>query len=443
MKKIWNYLFGTTFRKGASLLTFLTLGSYVLGLVRDMIFSRTFGASRTLDVYNAAFIIPDLLLNIFVAGALTAAFVPVFTHLMAVEAKEEAEKVATTMLHVAPLAIIVLGIPIFFLMPKLSFLIAPGFSIEDRELLISMSRLMLLSPLIFAVSNTLGNMLVSYEKFLGYGLSPVFYNLGIIAGVPLAQKFGPMGLVYGVILGALLHLGVRFISVARSSFQLRYPIQIRNSHFMKIVKLMIPRMAGQPIEQIVFFIFTNMASTLFAGSIAMLSFARNFQSVPVSLFGISFSTAVFASLSRKAALNNRSGFLYHFWETAKALALTTGLSAIFFFFFGEFVIRFFLGGGRFSEEAVVQTGKLLSMFAFAIPAESFLHLLARSFYSLKDTWTPLLITLPGLLGIAFLAKFLLPTFSLNAMPISFFIVLTTEVIILSLLLFQKLRKLSP
>lgn len=201
-------------------------------------------------------------------------------------------------------------------------------------------------------------------------------------------------------------------------------------------------MAGQPIEQLIFSIFTNMASILGIGAVTMLSFARNFQSVPVSLFGISFSTAVFSSLSRKAAHQNREAFLYHFWETAKPLAITTGLSAIFLFFFGEFVIRLFLGGGRFTETQIIQTGKLLSLFAFAVPAESFMHLLARSFYALKDTWTPLMITLPGLIAITLLAKTLIPIFALNALPLSFFIVLTAEVILLFLILLRKLKKLS-
>ncbi|MEK7151654.1 MAG: lipid II flippase MurJ, partial [Patescibacteria group bacterium] len=120
LNKLKTYLFGSIFRRGATLLTVLTFGSYLLGLVRDILFARIFGASRILDVYNAAFIIPDLLLNIFVAGALTAAFVPVFTHLYARNEDAEAEKVATTMLVAAPLLLIILAIPVFIFMPRLA-----------------------------------------------------------------------------------------------------------------------------------------------------------------------------------------------------------------------------------------------------------------------------------------------------------------------------------
>lgn len=441
--KIKYYLWGSLFRKGATILTGLTLASYGMGLARDILFARVFGASRLLDVYNAAFIIPDLLLNIFVAGALTAAFVPVFTGLYARNEDAEAEKVATTMLVAAPVILLMLAAPIFIFMPRLADIVAPGFEIGDRDLLILMARVLLLSPIIFAVSNTLGNILISYERFWGYGLAPVFYNIGIIIGIPLAQIFGPLGLIEGVLIGAFMHLAVRWLDISKSRFLLRFNLKnFKNQNFLKILKLMIPRMAGQPIEQITFFIFTNLASTLAIGSIVVLGFARNFQSVPVSLFGIAFSTAVFASLSKKAALGDRIGFTHHLKETAKALGVMVGLSSIFFFFFGEWVVRLLLGGGRFREADIIRTGQLLTIFALAIPAESFMHLVARSFYALKDTWTPLLVTLPGLAAIGFLAKFLLPIFSLPALPISYAAILTLETVILFIILRGKLKKLS-
>lgn len=436
-----RYLFGSVFRKGATLLTALTLGSYLLGLVRDILLAKYFGASRTLDIYNASFILPDLMLNIFVAGALTAAFVPVFSHLMAAGENKKAEDVATTMLYSAPLIIIILSTPMFFLMPRLSAIVAPGIVGAERELLISMTRLLLLSPMIFALSNTLGNILISYDKFLGYGLSPLLYNLGIIAGIPLAGYFGPMGLAYGVLLGALFHLAVRVGAIAKSAFH-SGAIKFKDKNFLKILKLMLPRMAGQPIEQAVFFVFTHLASTISIGAITVLSFARNFQSVPVSLFGISFSTAIFASLSRKAATGDKDGFVYQLKEASWALALTTGLSAFFFMFFGTDVVRLLLGRGQFGEADVIRTGQLLFFFAFAIPAESFIHLIARAFYALKDTWTPILITLPGLGLIIFLAKKLVPLFSLNALPISYALILSAEVLILFLILRRRVRNIS-
>jgi putative peptidoglycan lipid II flippase len=439
--KLWNYLFGSLFRRGATILTVLTLGSYVLGLVRDMLFARFFGASRILDIYNAAFIVPDILLNVFIAGALTAAFVPVFTHLLAKDEDVEAHKVASTMMVAAPLAMAVIGVVAFIFMPTLARLVAPGFTSEELGTLIHMSRLLLLSPLLFALSNTFGNILVSYERFVGYGIAPILYNLGIISGVFLVPLFGPTGLILGTLSGAILHLAVRAFSVLKSPLTFQGPISFSNPHFRQILKLMLPRMAGQPIEQLTFFIFTNMASTLAAGSIAVLSFARNFESVPVSIFGISFATAVFSSLSRKAALGDRVGFMYHLRQTGVALAITSLCSMAFYVLFGHIVIRIFLGGGRFDATAIQQTGTLLAFFALAIPAESIIQLLVRAFYAIKDTWTPILISVPGLGLIALLAKLLMPRFGLNGLAVSFALASSLEAILLFVLLRRKLRNL--
>jgi len=437
--RIRDYLFGSVFRRGATLLTALTLASYVLGLVRDMVFARVLGAGRLLDVYNAAFIIPDVLLNVFVAGALAAAFVPVFTHLLAKDRGPDAERLAGTMLAGAPGAMAVIGIIAFAIMPWLSHIVAPGFSTDEIALLVKLSRLMLLSPILFALSNTLGSMLISLERFAGYGLSPVLYNLGIIGGAFLVAPFGPIGLVMGVLLGAILHLLSRLIALWRSGFRARGPIDFANPDFRQVLKLMIPRMAGQPVEQLTFFLFTALASSLAVGSIAILNFARNFQSVPVSIFGISFATAVFASLSRASALNDDAGFRRTLKEAAKPLAVVTILSALFYIIAGKFVIAIFLGGGRFGPEQVTATASLLAVFALSIPGEAFIHLLVRAFYALKDTWTPVLVSVPGLALIYFLAKAFIPVWGLSGLPAAYALSISLEAIVLVFLLRRRLR----
>jgi putative peptidoglycan lipid II flippase len=434
-----TYLFGSVFRRGASLLTALTIASYVLGLVRDMVFSRVLGAGRILDVYNAAFIIPDVLLNVFIAGALAAAFVPIFTQLLARGQRTDAQELAATMLWGAPIAMLGIGIIAYIGMPHFAGLVAPGFSGEDQSLLIELSRLMLLSPILFALSNTLGSMLISLERFTGYGLSPIFYNLGIIGGAFLVAPFGPKGLVLGTLIGAGLHLLTRVIAILRSGFRPQGPVAFANPHVREVLRLMIPRMAGQPVEQLTFFLFTNLASSLAAGSIAILSFARNFESVPVSVFGISFATAVFASLARFAALNDDAAFIRTLREAARPLAVVTVLSAALYILAGPFIIRLLLGGGRFGPEHIAATASLLAWFSLAIPAEAFIHLLVRAFYALKDTWTPVFISVPGLGLIWLIARALMPTMGLNGLGLSYAITTSLEALLLFALLRRKLR----
>lgn len=436
--RIRDYLFGSVFRRGATLLTVLTFASYALGLVRDMVFSRVLGAGRLLDVYNAAFIVPDVLLNVFVASALGAAFVPVFSHLLARGEDTEARSLAGTMLAAAPGAMAVIGIAAFVGMPWIARIVAPGFAPNDLSLLVRMSRLLLLSPILFALSNTLGSILVSLERFAGYGLSPVLYNVGIIAGALAVPVFGPLGLVAGTVAGAALHLSVRIIALWRAGWRPRGPVDFTNRDFRQVLRLMIPRMAGQPVEQLTFFLFTSLASSLAVGSIAVLNFARNFQSVPVALFGISFATAVFPLLSKKAAVGDRAGFVRDLRATALPLAAVTLAAAVFYVFAGKLVIGILLGGGRFDAEQIARTARLLAFFSLSIPAESFIHLLVRSFYALKDTWTPILVSVPGLALIWLLARALLPALGLDALGLSYALVACGEALLLFVLLRRRL-----
>ncbi|MEK7524471.1 MAG: lipid II flippase MurJ, partial [Patescibacteria group bacterium] len=242
-KRIKNLL-ANRLATGASILTITTFLSYLTGLLRDRIFSRTFGAGHELDLYNTSFIVPDLLLNILVSSALSAAFIPIFTDLSARGAREKANELANTVLHGAILVIFLAAVVAAIFMPWLSAKIAPGFSDGERQTLISLSRLMLISPLIIALSSGLGAMLVSFKKFLPYGLSPIFYNFGIIGGALTAPWLGVYGLVLGTLVGALLHLLPRLVSMRYTTYRYARQWRFKDAHFLKVIKLMIPKMIG-------------------------------------------------------------------------------------------------------------------------------------------------------------------------------------------------------
>lgn len=178
---------------GSVVLAVTTLISYALGIIRDRMFAQTFGASRVLDAYNAAFLLPDLLFNILIASGITAAFVPIFTELFYSNRTKSYEYTnsiiswATVLMFISALGLIIFS-------GSISGLVAPGFNPEDRLLVSKIIRILALSPILFGISNTLGAMLVAKRRFLLYGLSPVFYNLGIIGGTfLLAPSFGIMG----------------------------------------------------------------------------------------------------------------------------------------------------------------------------------------------------------------------------------------------------------
>lgn len=397
IKKLVSLYFNRkTFFRGSAVLAFTALLSNLLGLLRDRFLARHFGAGAALDAYNAAFIVPNLLLNIFVAGALTAAFVPIFSGLISKERRQEAAEFANSVLNSSILVVLIAGLAVFIFAPQLSHWVVPGFTSESKALFVNLMRLLLLSPLIFAVSNALGNILVSEERFFWYGISPSLYNVGIIGGVILlAGRFGIYGAIIGVIGGALLHLVSRLIGL--TNYYLRYRPQIKiNENFKKYIRLMLPRMAGQPIEQVMFLGFTVIASTIGTGAIVALNFANNFQTVPVVIIGITFALTAFPVLSKIAAGNNKKAFVDETIFTTKAILLTTAPIAAFMYFFSRPIIAILIGGGAFDETAITLTAATLAVFTPSIVTESINHLLARAFYALKNSATPTLIALGGL-----------------------------------------------
>lgn len=441
LQKIKSVLFRRErFSEGAAVLSILTFFSYVTGLLRDRIFAQTFGAGRELDLYNASFIIPDLLLTILVTSALSAAFIPIFTSLFAKGERDKAFELANSVLHSAFFAILLIGGIAAIFMPNLAGLIAPGFTETERETLISLSRLMLISPLIMAISSGLGAMLVSFKSFLAYGFSPILYNCGIIAGTFTIPWLGIYGLAAGTIFGALLHLLPRFFGISASPFRYKFfAIKWRDANFIQMIKLMLPKIIGHPVEQLTFLGFTRAATLLAAGSVAAVSFARNFQSVPVSLFGIAFSVAIFPILAECAGKGDRENYLKNFWKALKNILIFTIPSAIGLYLLSDLPIRIFLAGGKFSDENIMRTASVLAVFAFSIPTESLKHLLARSFYALKNTIIPVLISVLGLTISVSFAFYKSKTVGILAIPYGFFLGSFSEVVCMGFILYYKIR----
>ncbi len=304
------------------------------------------------------------------------------------------------------------------------------------------TRILAVSPILFGISNTLGAMLTAKRRFFFYGLSPILYNLGIIGGtLLLSPKLGPSGIAIGTVVGACLHMIIRYIDALRSSFSFKLNFSFRTYEFKKTIRLMIPKMFGHPVELAMFWGFTIAASRLGYGSITIINFARNFQSVPVSLIGITVSTAVFPVLSKAISDHAHK----EFQKTLKnAFWLILGgsiLAGIITYLIREPLIRIVLGGGAFSEDAVAQTALTLGVFTLAIPTESLIQLLARAFYATKNTIIPVVMSIIGFIIAIGGSYFLTPPLGIIAIPLAFFAASLTEVIFLLILLPRRLKQL--
>lgn len=412
--------------KSALALTFTSALSYGLGLVRDRTFATVFGASAELDVYNATFVAPDLFLALFVTGALAAAFVPLFTRLDEQD-PEAALRYINQMLSFMLTALLIASILFAIFVPSLTDFLIPGFDALQTEEYIRLTRLMLISPVLFTLSNTFGNVLISKREFLWYGLAPVMYNLGIILGAfLLVPSMGIMGLVIGTVIGAAMHLLIRAPMVFKAGFrpQLIYRI---DEPMKESFKLMAPKILQIGMWQVLLWWFIRSASQLEEGSVTIYSFARNFQSVPVSLIGIALALSAFASLSHLAANHHFDDFKATFLSKAKKILLLTVLGAIALAISSEWLIGFLFGGGKFTPEAIQLTAAVLTVYCFSIPLESLMHLLARAHYALKHTLSPSMIHIASIGVIILLNGLLLENYGIYSIPISFSIGLLLQV----------------
>ena len=432
----------TVLPTSAILLSILTFGGYAMGLVRDRMFARTFGLGRELDAYNAAFVLPELALDVLVAGGLVAPFVPLFTGLRA-EAAETARAFGRSILTIAVGVMGVTSLVLIVFADQTVSLIAPGFDAGQRQLYVDLFRLMCVTPVIFAASIVLGEVLVAERRFLAYGLAPLMYNGGIVAGtLLLSDRIGIFGAAVGAIAGALLHLAIRVIGILRTSYHLRPTIHLRVRGLKDFLVLMAPKMLSHPIEPLTFMYFTNLASRFETGSVSSVSFARNFESVPVSLIGASFAIAAFPLLSAAVAAGDRATFRRIFTTNLLTIAVITTVGAVVLALTAGLLISILLGGGAFDDADAARTATILAVFAIAIPFESLTHLLSRAIYATRNTMLPTIASVAGFATIVIAAETLAPSAGLSAVPLGFAAGMVVKVAILSVALVPRIARIG-
>lgn len=380
----------------AFIISLAGVASRILGLFRDRILAGHFGAGDTLDAYYAAFRIPDLIYNLMIVGALSAAFIPIFTELIEKKKEEEAWEFSSGILSLQVLVAGFVSVILVIFAPQLMRLVTPGYTGAKLELTVTLTRIMFLSPFLLGISGIIGGALVSFKKFLIYSLAPIFYNAGIIIGALFFVKpFGPAGLAWGVVLGALMHLLIQYPAVKFSGFRFQPTFfgAWKNPSVRKMLKLMVPRTLTIAASQINFTIITGFASTLASGSLAVFFFANNIQSGPLGLFGVSFAIAVFPTLSAYAAKNEQEKFIRAFSRTFRQVLFFVVPLTVFLYVLRAQTVRVLLGTGKFNWDNTIVTFQVLGILAMSLFAQSLLPLLTRAFYAMQNTKTPLFITI--------------------------------------------------
>ena len=378
--------------------------SRVLGLIRDRIFAYQFGAGVELDIYYTAFRIPDFIYTILIMGAISAAFIPVFSGLLKknvlfeedkIEQNSEAHKLGVGILNIFTFGIGIISLILFILAPYLIRVIAPGFSDGEMiNLTVLLTRIMLIQPIILAASNIITGMLHSFNRFIVTSLSPVMYNLGIIIGAVFFVPFlGLLGLAYGVVLGAILHFAIQIPALINIGFKWQPSFNFNLKNTRLVFKLMLPRAFGLMGHQINFVVITAIASTLTIGSIAIFNFANNIQYVPVSLIGIALATGAFPTLSKKFSNEQKQEFLITFATVFKNILFLGLPLSILFILLRAQIVRVILGTGQFDWQDTRLTAATLGIFGISVFAQSLIPIITKAFYSAKNTKIPAFITL--------------------------------------------------
>ncbi len=385
-------------QKAAGTIAVFTLASRLVGLLRDHLFAGRFGAGDVLDAYYVAFRIPDLIFNLLILGTLSVAFIPVFSEYL-VKDKEEANDIANTILNATFVFMTILCVVLFFFVPELTRLTAPGFTGQKYIDTVKLTRLFLLSPILFTISNVFSSVLNALKRFALVSIAPIIYNFGIIAGIIFFYpKYGIMGLGYGVLLGAFLHFLTQMFGAIHAGFRIRLRWRYKHEGVRKIAKLFLPRILGIDNAQMSLLIASIIGSTLASGTVAIFNLANNLQAVAIGMFGISFGIAAFPYLAESFAKKNEEEFNATFLKAALNILFFVVPISVLLILLRAQVVRVVLGSGQFDWEATRLTAETLGIFSVSIFAQSISPLFSRAFYARHNTITPVLI---GLFSLAF------------------------------------------
>ena len=385
-----------TITSAAVLLGVAGLASRFLGMIRERLLVGTFGAGNILDGFFAAFQIPDFAYNLLIAATLSVAFIPVFCEYLNTD-KKEAWRIANSILNIVILVMGALCLLFFLFAPQFVRLVSPGFSGEKYQMTVNLTRILLLSPLLFAISSIFSSILNSFRSFTAMAVAPLLYNLGIILGILfLAPLWGIYGVVAGVIFGALMHILVQVPSARKFGFGYRAILDWKNKGVKEIIRLIVPRFFSIDISQISQLVGTIIGSTLIAGSVAIFNLVYNIEAVPVGVFAISFVVAAFPALSQSAAQKDKETFRKNLSYVMRQILFFLIPLAILTFIFRAQVVRLVIGTKKLSWDETRLAAATLAIFGFSFIFQGISMLLARAFFAFKNAVLPLIISLASI-----------------------------------------------
>ncbi len=368
----------------------------VISLGQTVIIASVFGVGAEWDAFVTANRIPELIFTLIAGGALAHAFIPIFSSYLARDEKPEAWLVASHVINTIFLLTTLVSVVVFFAAPYLvNHVVAPGFNAAESQQTVELMRILLISTMIFSVSGIVMGILQSFNHFLLPAIAPIMFDLGILFGVIfLIGPFGVHGIAMGAVLGAAMHLGIQVPGLIRFRAQWKAEFGWNNPVLWRVIRLMLPRVAGLGVFSVNFLVMNNIASRLGTGSISALDWGWRLMQIPQTLIGTAMGVVIFPTLAALSEVGDEDGKRGAMAGALRFILVTSIPSAVALIFLGRPVISL-LERGAFDSSASALVYSTLQFFALGLIVHSALEVVARSFYADKDTLTPLWAALGG------------------------------------------------
>ncbi|MCH8026023.1 MAG: murein biosynthesis integral membrane protein MurJ [Chloroflexi bacterium] len=408
------------------------LASRLLGVLRSVAIADSFGDSPELGAYWVAFRLPDLIFQLLAGATLGSAFIPTFVRVFTKQSEEAAWRLASSVLNLVFMATIVFAIFGFLFAPLLVPAMAPGLS--ERSLAIELTRIMMLSPILFAASGMFMGILNARHHFLFPAFAPVLYNLAIIAGALAFDSVQALSIA--VVVGAGLHLAVQTPALALVGMRYRAIADWGDATVREVGRLMAPRVLGLAAFQFNLLIAIFFASTISDEAISAVNYAWLVLMMPLGLFGMAISTAVFPTMAEQAA-GDRDALRRTLEQSLRLILFLTIPAGLGLMVLSGPLVAFvfqhgfgLLGGGAFSEASTDITQAALLFYAIGLFAHAAIEILSRGFYALGDTRTPVIYAVVAVVANLILSAALVGPLEIKGLALAVSLATVIEVTLL-------------
>jgi putative peptidoglycan lipid II flippase len=394
VKRLWDFIAKEIggLHEAAYLLALFSLGSTILAFGRDHLLAYYFGASHELDIYYAAFRVPDFIYALIGSMVTSAVIIPFLLQRLD-RGERSSRELIDGVFSAFFLVMATVALLAFAFAPWLMKLFFPELAAgSDASTLVSMTRIMLLSPIFLGLSNLFSSITQIYKRYLIYAISPILYNIGIIFGtVALYPRFGLAGLAWGVAFGAFMHVAIQLPFVISKSMFPRFTFSFRGGEVRKVVLTSLPRTVTVSSNEVAEFFLVVLAGGLASGAISGFNFAWNLQSVPLSIIGTSYALAAFPVLTRHFVNGDAKRFVEQMVVSTKHIIFWSLPVMVLFIVLRAQLVRVILGSGHFTWDNTSLTAAALAIFALSLIPQSLVALFVRAYYSRTNTARPLLM----------------------------------------------------